>query len=154
MHFIHQAYISYTYVSIYILMAPFAIFLDYLLSGLMHFYHLHALDWVDVVSALKADPKATAKLAQSLSPWPRNSVQELTAVKDKLAELRFLERNIGPTGRLALKPLRRADARRYEVAANWKILCENYSECYHCPALHRWILQPTAQHQFAACFCS
>ena len=30
----------------------------------MHFYHLHALDWVDVVSALKADPKATAALAQ------------------------------------------------------------------------------------------
>ena len=26
----------------------------------MHFYHLHALDWVDVVSALKADPAATA----------------------------------------------------------------------------------------------
>jgi len=33
----------------------------------MHFYHLHALDWVDVVSALKADPKATSALAQSLS---------------------------------------------------------------------------------------
>jgi hydrogenase large subunit len=32
----------------------------------MHFYHLHALDWVDVVSALKADPKATSDLAQSI----------------------------------------------------------------------------------------
>ena len=32
---------------------------------LVHFYHLHALDWVDVVSALKADPKATSALAQS-----------------------------------------------------------------------------------------
>ncbi len=52
---------------------------------IVHFFHLSALDWVDVVSALDADPKATAKLAQSLSPWPRNSVQELTAVKDKLA---------------------------------------------------------------------
>ena len=47
---------------------------------IVHFFHLSALDWVDVVSALDADPKATAKLAQSLSPWPRNSVQELTAV--------------------------------------------------------------------------
>ena len=28
----------------------------------IHFYHLHALDWVDVVSALKADPAATAAL--------------------------------------------------------------------------------------------
>ena len=35
---------------------------------LVHFYHLHALDWVDVVSALKADPKKTSELAQSISP--------------------------------------------------------------------------------------
>lgn len=39
----------------------------------MHFYHLHALDWVDVVSALKADPKATSQLAQSISKWPKSS---------------------------------------------------------------------------------
>src|SRR6056297_685760 len=52
---------------------------------IVHFFHLSALDWVDVVSALKADPKQTAKLAQSLSPWHRNSVQEFTAVKEKLA---------------------------------------------------------------------
>ncbi len=40
---------------------------------LVHFYHLHALDWVDVVSALAADPKATSALAQSVSPWPLSS---------------------------------------------------------------------------------
>jgi hydrogenase large subunit len=40
----------------------------------IHFYHLHALDWVDVVSALKADPAATAALAQKVSPsWPKSS---------------------------------------------------------------------------------
>ena len=39
----------------------------------MHFYHLHALDWVDVVSALKADPKATSTLAQSISGYARSS---------------------------------------------------------------------------------
>jgi hydrogenase large subunit len=39
----------------------------------MHFYHLHALDWVDVVSALSADPKATSELAQSISSWPKSS---------------------------------------------------------------------------------
>jgi hydrogenase large subunit len=40
----------------------------------IHFYHLHALDWVDVVSALKADPGATAALAQKVSPsWPLSS---------------------------------------------------------------------------------
>ena len=40
---------------------------------IVHFYHLHALDWVDVVSALKADPKATSALAQSISSWPLSS---------------------------------------------------------------------------------
>ena len=33
----------------------------------VHFYHLHALDWVDIVSALKADPKKTAALADNVS---------------------------------------------------------------------------------------
>jgi len=39
----------------------------------VHFYHLHALDWVDVVSALSADPVATSNLAQSISNWPKSS---------------------------------------------------------------------------------
>jgi hydrogenase large subunit len=40
---------------------------------LVHFYHLHALDWVDVVSALSADAKRTSELAQSISSWPMSS---------------------------------------------------------------------------------
>jgi hydrogenase large subunit len=52
---------------------------------IVHFYHLSALDWVDVVAALKADPAKTAALASSISNWPGNSVQALTAVKEKLA---------------------------------------------------------------------
>ncbi|MDZ7653915.1 MAG: nickel-dependent hydrogenase large subunit [Burkholderiaceae bacterium] len=40
---------------------------------LVHFYHLHALDWVDVVSALSADPRKTSELAQSISSWPMSS---------------------------------------------------------------------------------
>lgn len=39
----------------------------------VHFYHLHALDWVDVVNALKADPKKTSEIAQSISNWPKSS---------------------------------------------------------------------------------
>ncbi|NNG13765.1 MAG: hydrogenase 1 large subunit, partial [Gammaproteobacteria bacterium] len=47
---------------------------QYVHDHVMHFYHLHALDWVDVVSALKADPKATSALAQTVSPSnPRTS---------------------------------------------------------------------------------
>jgi hydrogenase large subunit len=52
---------------------------------LVHFYHLHALDWVDVISALKADASKTAALATSLSDWPGNSTQQVQAVKDRLA---------------------------------------------------------------------
>jgi hydrogenase large subunit len=47
---------------------------QYVQDHVIHFYHLHALDWVDVVSALKADPAATATLAQKVSPhWPTST---------------------------------------------------------------------------------
>jgi hydrogenase large subunit len=46
---------------------------QYVQDHVVHFYHLHALDWVDVVSALGADPAETSKLAQSLSNWPKSS---------------------------------------------------------------------------------
>jgi hydrogenase large subunit len=61
---------------------------------IVHFYHLSALDWVDVVSALKADPAKTAALAESLSPWPHNNRLELKAVQDKVKS--FVE--AGPLG--------------------------------------------------------
>lgn len=51
---------------------------------IVHFYHLCALDWVDIVSALSADAKATANLGQSLSTWKGNSYHEIKAVQDKL----------------------------------------------------------------------
>ncbi|MCF8030052.1 MAG: nickel-dependent hydrogenase large subunit [Desulfohalobiaceae bacterium] len=51
---------------------------------IVHFYQLSALDWVDIVSGLKADPNQAAKLAQSLSGWHRNSAQEFKSVQDKL----------------------------------------------------------------------
>jgi [NiFe] hydrogenase large subunit/hydrogenase large subunit len=50
----------------------------------IHFYHLHALDWVDIVSALDADPKATAALAQSTSNWPKSSAAYFKGVQDRI----------------------------------------------------------------------
>src|SRR5512143_2086413 len=50
----------------------------------MHFYHLHALDWVDVVSALKADPKRTSELAQSLSSYAKSSPGHFADVQKKV----------------------------------------------------------------------
>lgn len=61
----------------------------------VHFYHLHALDWVDVVSALSADPHKTATLAQSISDWPLSSTSYFSGVKARLAA--FVDRGqLGP----------------------------------------------------------
>lgn len=54
---------------------------------IVHFYVLSALDWVDVVSALLADPAQTAKLAGSLSDWPGNSTARFKAVREKVQAL-------------------------------------------------------------------
>jgi Ni,Fe-hydrogenase I large subunit len=51
----------------------------------IHFYHLHALDWVDITGVLSADPEETAKLAQSISDWPKSSTDYFRGVKDKIA---------------------------------------------------------------------
>jgi len=51
---------------------------------IVHFYQLSALDWVDILEIPKADPDATSKLAESLSPWTRNSRNELKAAQDRV----------------------------------------------------------------------
>ena len=51
---------------------------------IVHFYHLCALDWVDVLSAIQADPASSSSLAESISPWPRNSKNDLKAVQARL----------------------------------------------------------------------
>ncbi len=57
---------------------------QYVHDHVMHFYHLHALDWVDVVSALKADPAQTSQLAQSISSWPKSSPGYFSDTQTKL----------------------------------------------------------------------
>jgi [NiFe] hydrogenase large subunit/hydrogenase large subunit len=61
----------------------------------IHFYHLHALDWVDVVSALSANPAKTSSLAESISDWPLSSTKYFTGVRDRLKG--FVDRGqLGP----------------------------------------------------------
>ena len=57
--------------------------MQYLHDHIVHFYHLHALDFVDVTSALQADPVKAAKLCSSISPRP-TSADDLKAVQAKL----------------------------------------------------------------------
>lgn len=56
----------------------------YMHDHTVHFYQLHALDWVDIVSGLKADPQKAALLAQQLSPWAKNTEGYFKATQDRL----------------------------------------------------------------------
>ncbi|MCU0445610.1 MAG: nickel-dependent hydrogenase large subunit [Microscillaceae bacterium] len=56
----------------------------YMHDHVVHFYHLHALDWVDVVNALKADPKKTAELAQSISNYPKSSIGHFSDLQKRI----------------------------------------------------------------------
>ncbi len=56
----------------------------YMHDHVVHFYHLHALDWVDIVNALQADPKKTAEIAQSISNYPKSSVGHFSDLKKRI----------------------------------------------------------------------
>jgi hydrogenase large subunit len=57
---------------------------QYVHDHVMHFYHLHALDWVDVTGCLTADPAATADIQKSISPWANASPGYFADVKAKV----------------------------------------------------------------------
>ena len=54
----------------------------------VHFYQLQALDWVDVISALKADPRKASETAQSLSDWPKSSPGYFRDIQQKIKKVR------------------------------------------------------------------
>ena len=58
--------------------------IQYVQDHVIHFYHLHALDWVDIVSSLSADPAKTSALAQSISDWPKSSTDYFKTVQNKI----------------------------------------------------------------------
>jgi Ni,Fe-hydrogenase I large subunit len=69
--------------------------IQYVQDHVIHFYHLHALDWVDIVSSLSADPAKTSALAQSISDWPKSSTDYFRSVKDRIKA--FVDRGqLGP----------------------------------------------------------
>jgi hydrogenase large subunit len=68
---------------------------QYVHDHVMHFYHLHALDWVDVVDALNADPDETSRIAQSISPWPNSSPGYFKEIQSRV-------QGIAESGRLSI----------------------------------------------------
>lgn len=68
----------------------------FLHDHIVHFYHLHALDWVDIVSALSADPKAASQEAFKFCDYPfACGEDQLKLVQDRVKK--FVEKgNLGP----------------------------------------------------------
>jgi Ni,Fe-hydrogenase I large subunit len=60
---------------------------QYIHDHIIHFYHLHALDWIDITGALKADPAKTSQLAQSISEWHNSSAAYFKGVQDRVKAL-------------------------------------------------------------------
>ena len=81
---LHRAIPSYTIPHNAEIIRNLMIAAQYVHDHVMHFYHLRALDWVDVVSALKADPKATSALAQSISSYAKSSPGYFADVQKKV----------------------------------------------------------------------
>lgn len=57
---------------------------QYMQDHVVHFYHLHALDWVDIVSALKANPNEASRIAQSISNYPKSSPAYFSDLQKRL----------------------------------------------------------------------
>jgi [NiFe] hydrogenase large subunit/hydrogenase large subunit len=61
--------------------------IQFVQDHVIHFYHLHGLDWIDIVKALQADPVKTAALAQSISDWPNSGVTMFKEVQRRVKTL-------------------------------------------------------------------
>jgi [NiFe] hydrogenase large subunit len=60
---------------------------QFLHDHMVHFYHLHALDWVDVLSALKADPKKASDVANHVSTAGNSGINDFKEVQARLKKL-------------------------------------------------------------------
>jgi hydrogenase large subunit len=60
---------------------------QYMHDHVVHFYHLHAMDWVDVVNALDADPKKTSEIAQSISNYGVTSPGYFLELQERIRKL-------------------------------------------------------------------
>jgi hydrogenase large subunit len=60
---------------------------QFIQDHVVHFYHLHALDWVDILSTLSADPASTSALAQSISSWPNSTPAYFSGIQTRLQNL-------------------------------------------------------------------
>jgi Rieske 2Fe-2S family protein len=104
-------------------------------------YHawIYDLDGKLVRAKHTEDLKDFSLAEYSLAPIPLETWQgfvflnldpDAAPLADQLGDL------VGHVTRFDFGALRPARTIEYDVAANWKFIAENYSECYHCPGLH------------------
>ena len=98
---------------------------QYVQDHVVHFYHLHALDWVDVVSALKADPAKTSRSGHSISNWPKSSPGYFADVQKRLKNSwRAGSWASSPTATGAIRP---TSCRRRRTSWRWRIISRRWS---------------------------
>ncbi len=90
--------------------------------------------------AREAVPDEARRLHRvDVTEWGGFVFVRLTTTGPDIAE-RTLEAQLGAArmrvARYPLAELRVAQSLRYDVAANWKVVLENYNECYHCAGVH------------------
>jgi [NiFe] hydrogenase large subunit len=56
---------------------------QFIIDHTMHFYHLHGLDWIDIIKALDADASKAADVAKAISTNP--PITDFSTYKTKLA---------------------------------------------------------------------
>ena len=115
-------------------------------SGIRCPYHAwtYALDGSLRTAPFLKEEEAFYKDEFALHPigvetWGGFFFLHLTPSEAQVAGRSLQDQLDGVPGRLQRYPLRELRAARrivYEVAANWKVIVENYNECYHCAGVH------------------
>jgi len=93
-------------------------------------YSLHGVNLALWEGFIFVNLGASGPLTSILSQKERRNDGEFVSLEDWFAPLngKFSHWNMS-----MLQPAKRIE---YDVRANWKLMFENYSECYHCPGVH------------------
>jgi len=93
---------------------------------------LRSAPLMEKVSGFREEDHSLGRVATAV--WDGHVFVNLGEKPPPFADhLAGLERRFAPWG---MGGLRRAERRRYQVNANWKLVIQNYSECLHCPIAH------------------
>ena len=93
-------------------------------------YPLHAVNVALWEGFIFVNLTGSGPLTSILSQRERRKQDSFVSLEDWFAPLngKFSHWNMS-----ILQPAKRIE---YDVRANWKLMFENYSECYHCPGVH------------------